>query len=601
MTATLPSDTEPRWDLSRLFAGGDDPQLELDFVHIRHEAKALRARYLGQAANLSPAQLRQAIERFEAHYNALGKIGTFASLSFSADTANEKTKALFTRIRTELTAIHNEVQFFKLELQALPQERFEAFSRAPELASYRYYLEKLRKALPHTLSEAEERLLAVRDVTGVQAWAQLYTEITAGLTVSLELPDGPRTMNVESARALRADPDRRVREAATRAVFAAHAAEAHVLTYVFNTIYEDHHQACKLRGYDSPIAPTLANEDLSPAIVEALMATTEANYPLAQRYYRAKAKVLGLEGFASHDIVAPYSQVETRVTYAEAQQTVLECFGAFAPRFEEIARGFFDGGYIDVPSAPGKQGGAFCHGIRPGLHPYVLLNFTHQQDDVMTLAHELGHGIHFLLAGERQSVYNYYPILPLAETASTFAEVITYEHLLAREEDPKRRLQLLAARVEDAVSTIMRQVMYTRWEQRAHDARAQGVVSREDFCRLWEAENAKLYGDAVARGEGDKWGWITIPHLIKYRFYCYSYAFGQLLVYALYRKYQAEGAAFVPRLLELLAAGGSAPANEILKRIGIDIQDPGFWQGGFDYVGEMIEAFEQEARAQSLF
>lgn len=599
MTATLPSDTEPRWDLSRLFAGGDDPQLELDFVHVRHEAKGLRERYLNQVANLSPAQLRQALERFEAHYNALGKIGTFASLSFSANTSDEKTKALFTRIRTELTAINNEVQFFKLELQALPQPRFEEFSRAPELTSYRYYLEKLRKALPHTLTEPEERLLAVRDVTGVQAWAQLYTEITAGLTVTLALPDGPKTMNVESARALRSDPDRRVREVATQAVFASHAAEAHVLTYIFNTIYEDHRQTCKLRHYDQPIAPTLANEDLAPAIVEALMATTEANYPLAQRYYRAKAKVLGLTDFASHDVIAPYTKTETHVSYAEAQAIVLECFSAFSPRFGELAKGFFDGGYIDVPAAPGKQGGAFCHGIRPGLHPYVLLNFTHQQDDVMTLAHELGHGIHFLLAGERQSVYNYYPILPLAETASTFAEVITYNRLLAEEKDPKRRLQLLAARVEDAVSTIMRQVMYTRWEQRAHDARAQGVVSREDFCRLWEAENAKLYGDAVQRGEGDKWGWITIPHLVKYRFYCYSYAFGQLLVYALYRKYQAEGPAFVPQILELLAAGGSAPAPEILKRLGVDIQDPGFWQGGFDYVAEMLAEFEQEAAAQA--
>lgn len=581
-----------RWDLSKLYWGPDDPQIDADIARAKKEAEAFRARYYGKVHTLSAEALREAIAAQEAFSDKLGKLGGYASLAFSADTQDDVIKSLIARVRVELTELTNEIQFFDLELQAIPEAPYRRYLDAPVLANYRYHLERIKKYAPHTLSEGEERVLAIKDVTGVGAWSQLYTEVSSGLKVSLELPDGPREVTVAEARALRTDVDRRVREAATVGVLKTYAAQSHVLTYIFNTIYEDHRQTLQIRRYDDPMAPTLLDEDLEPEVIEALMSAVESHYPLVQRYYRTKAKVLGISDFASHDLMAPYGGVERQVPYGEAQRLVLDCFSSFSPDFSRRAQSFFEEGYIDVPPAPGKQSGAFCSGMRPGLHPYVLLNYTNRLDDVMTLAHELGHGIHFMLAGEHQTLANYFPIMPLAETASTFAELITVNRLLALETDPAVRRQLLASRIEDAVTTIMRQVMYTRWEQRAHALRAEGVVAPEEYCRLWLEGNHAVYGDAVKRSDWDQWGWITIPHLVQYRFYCYSYAFGQLLVYALYQQYREEGEAFVPKLLDVLSAGGSAPASEILRRVNVNIKDPSFWQKGLALLAGMLEEFE---------
>ncbi|MEB3329398.1 MAG: M3 family oligoendopeptidase [Candidatus Sericytochromatia bacterium] len=584
--------TAPRWDLGRLYAGLTAPALDADMARAMERAEVLRGRYRGRLAALTPAEMRTMLETYEGLQCAMGRLGAFASLSFSADSRDDAARALYARMRSGLTEIHTELQFLELELQQLEYDRFTQLLEAPELARYRYWLEQVRRFGPHTLSDGEERLAAIKDVTGQKAWTQLYVEITAGLTVTLPGPEGERRLTLEEARALRADPDRATRQAAMEGVYRAHEAHAHVLTYIFNTVFEDHRQMTALRHYPDPMAPTLLGEDLAPEVVEALMAATEAHYHLAHRYYRTKARVLGIPDFASHDVLAPYGEATRRVPYDEGRAIVLDAMRSFSPRFETLSEGFFTGRYIDVPPGPGKQGGAFCAGMVPDLHPYVLLNYTDTLQDVLTLAHELGHGIHFLLAGEAQNFLNYYPITPLAETASTFAEIITLNRLLAQEQDPLVRRQLLATQVEDAISTVMRQVMYTRWEQRAHAMRKEGVVPADAFSGLWAELSGELYGDAVRRGELDRWGWITIPHLVKYRFYCYSYAFGQLLVYALYQRYLEEGEALVPQVLDLLAAGGSAPATELLGRIGVDITDPGFWRKGFQYVETMLEAFE---------
>lgn len=581
-----------RWDLSKLYASPADPAIDADLKGARESAKALRDRYYGKVAALDAAGLKEALIAQENFSNLLGKLGAYASLAFSADTNSEVLKALYARVQVELTEVHNQLQFFDLELQAIPEADFQKFLGAEVLSRYRYHLERVRKYTPHTLSETEEQIVALKDVTGTHAWTQLYTELTSALKVKLDLPDGHKEVTVSEARAMRSDGDRRIREAASVGVLKTHVDESHVLTYIFNTVYEDHRQTIGLRNYTDPMEPTLLDEDLDPAVIEALMSATESHYHLAQRFYRTKARVLGISDFASYDTLAPMGEKEKEIGYEEGKQIVLDTFRSFSPDFERHARGFFDGRYVDVPPAPGKQGGAFCSGMRPGLHPYVLLNYTNKLDDVMTLAHELGHGIHFLLAGEKQNLVNYYPITPLAETASTFAEMITVNRLLELETDPEVRRQLLASRIEDAVATIFRQVMYTRWEQKAHAARAQGVVSASEYSKLWAEGNQQLYGDAVRMTEWDQWGWITIPHVVKYRFYCYSYAFGQLLVYALYQQYKEEGESFVPKLLDVLSAGGEAPAAQILARVGVDIADPNFWQKGLKLLEKMLEEFE---------
>lgn len=585
--------TESRWDLGKLYAGTDDPRIPADIEAALAGSKALRERYYGKVAALSPTELVAAFQAFEAHGLSMQKLFSFPSLSFSADSTNQAVKSLLDRVRTELTEAYNELQFFDLELQHASDDVYQAWRAAPELATYHYYLESVRKNTPHTLSEGEEQLVAVKDITGVAAWSQLYIELTAAMKVKLSLPDGEREVTVSEARTLRGDTDREVRKAATEGVLKTHADSQHVLTYIFNTVYEDHRQSLEYRHYDQPMSPTLLNQDLPEAVVEALMKATESRYDLAQRYYRTKARVLGIQDFATHDLLAPYQGGSHDFGFDEGKRIVLDSFGAFSEVFAKEAKGFFDDRYIDVPPVPGKQGGAFCAGVAPGQHPFVLLNYTNKMKDVMTLAHELGHGIHFLLAGQAQTPMNYYPILPLAETASTFAELITVNRLLELEKDPAVRRQLLADRVEDAIATIMRQVMYTRWEQQAHARRKEGTVSAEEFCRLWAAQNELVYGDAVRTSEWDSWGWISIPHLIVHRFYCYSYAFGQLLVYALYQQYREEGEAFVPKFLDVLAAGGSAPAQEILARVGMDITDPKFWSKGLDLLEGMLKEFEE--------
>lgn len=590
--STPTADTAQRWDLGKLYAGTSDPAIDADVRAALGRAKGLRERYYGKLADLAPAALLEAFQAFEALSNDMGKMGAYASLAFAENSNDEAAKGLYARMRAQLTEIHTEIQFLDIELQQVPEARYDVFLAAPELTKYRYYLERVRKYAPHTLSEGEERLAAIKDVTGVQAWTQLYVELTSGIKVKLPTADGEKEYTVSEARALRSDPDRKVRERATVAVLEAHAQREHVLTYVFNTVFEDHRQMTDLRDYQDPMASTLLEEDLDPAVVEALLSTTEQNYRIAQRYYRTKARVLGIQDFSTHDLLAPYAQTVKEVPYEEGKRIVLESFASFSPKFEAEARGFFDGRYIDVPPAPGKQGGAFCSGMRPGLHPYVLLNYTNNLQDVLTLAHELGHGIHFLLAGERQTLFNYYPITPLAETASTFAEMVTVNRLLQLETDPLVRRQLLATRIEDAIATILRQVMYTRWEQKAHARRKEGAVPAEEYCRMWSELNEQVYGRFVRTSDWDQWGWITIPHLVKYRFYCYSYAFGQLLVYALYQQYREEGEAFVPKLMDLLAAGGEAPAHELLARIGVDIKDPSFWRKGFRLLEGMLEEFE---------
>jgi oligoendopeptidase F len=588
---TVATDPTMRWDLSDLYQGPTDPAIDADLQRLKTHAADFRRRFHGRVLDLAPRALLEALQETEQIHSRLYRLMGYASLIFSADTESETNKALYDRLRSEGTAIGNELQFFDVEIKAMPEERFAPLLQAPELATYRYFLQTQRKFAPYTLGEPEERVVAIKDLTGIQAWAQLYTEISAGMRIPVTIQGETKEVGVSEMRALRTDPDRRVREEATKALFKAHADRSHVLTYIFNTLYQDHAMNAELRGYPSAIAPTLLSDDLSDGVVNALMEATEANYDVAQAYYRLKAKALGISDFASYDALAPYAETVRSFTFDQAKGIVLDTFGGFSRDFEAIARRFFDGRWIDVPPAKGKRGGAFCAGMVPDLHPYVMLNFNGRMEDVATLAHELGHGIHFVLSGG-QSLYNYHAVTPLAETASTFAEIVVLDRLLAEERDPRVRLQLLAKRLEDAVGTIFRQVMYTRWELRAHARRADGTVSPEDYCALWSEEVSKLYGPAVRMTELDKWGWSTIPHLVLYRFYCYSYAFGQLLVYALYQQYKEEGESFLPKLLDVLRAGGSDEPTRILQRIGVDITDAGFWQKGLSLLRGMLSEYE---------
>jgi oligoendopeptidase F len=592
----MPATAEaPRWDLSDLYAATDDPKIDADVAAALAQVNALATRYRGKVAALDAPSLRALFVEYEALLNSAYRPIAYASLCFASDTGDPAAQALLGKTREAMAHASAALKFLELEVRAADEKTFGNWLAAPALADYRHYLSATRRYAPHTLSEPEERLATMKSLTGAAAWSQLFDETVAQIRIPLTVDGEARELTVDEARALRSRPDRDLRARATRAIHEAHAARSHTLGFVFNTLFQDHKIETELRSYETPIAPTLLDDELDASVAEALMSTTEANYGLAQEYYKLKARVLGLSDFSSHDLLAPLPGGDRKVPFDEGRKLVLDSFASFSPRFAEIAEQHFSRRWIDVGPRPGKRGGAFCAAWLPSLHPYVLTNYNDRIEDVSTVAHELGHAIHFVLAGKKQTLLNYGPTTPMAETASVFGEIVLARRLLEREKDPAARRSLLAMRIEDILATVYRQVMYTRWEQKAHARRAEGVATADEYGALWRAENERLYGDAVRLSDLDRWGWIGIPHFIHSRFYCYSYAYGQLLVLALYRRYLEEGDAFVPRYIDLLAGGGSGTPEELLGRVGIDLHAPGFWQQGFDTLKDLIAEFRSAA------
>jgi oligoendopeptidase F len=590
MTALAAADPL-RWNLADLYAGPGDPALEKDLLAASDQALGYARKYRGRLALMTPREVAVALGEYEALLEAAYRPQLYASLLFSGQTDDPAAQALLNRTRQATAEVLNEVKFLEVELRRLLEDLFARLVAAPELARYQHWLLATRRFAPHTLSEAEEKLVEVKNLTGRAAFAQLYTEVSGRMRIALDLPDGSREVTVAEARALRSSPDREVRRRATDGLMTAFEGQSHVLNFCFNTLFQDHALEVEQRGFARVTDPTFLEDELSHEVVEALMTATERHYALAQRYMTLKASALGLTDFASHDLLAPLEKTERKLPYEAGRTMVLDAFGGFHGRFADIASEFFDKRWIDVRPRQGKRDGAFCSGTLPSLHPYVLLNYNDRIEDVSTLAHELGHGIHFYLS-RQQSPLNYWPTTPLAETASVFAELLLMRRLFDQEQDPTLRRNLLAVRIEDVLSTVFNQVAYTRWEMRAHARRAQGVVPAEAYSQLWMEEREKLYGASVQLFPRDRWGWISIPHFVSYRFYCYSYAFGQLLVLALYRRYEEEGSAFIPRYVELLSAGSSASPEALLKRVGLDICSPTFWNAGFETVKGLIDDFE---------
>ena len=580
-----------RWDLSDLYASDSDPAIERDLASARAQAETL-GRHRGSIAALDATALRDLLVEYEALLALAFRPSIYASLRFSSATDDAGAQTLLGRTREAGAHVSTLLKFLDVELKQSPDDVFAAWLASDALSGYRHFLGATRRSAPHTLSEAEEKIATLKSLTGAAAWSQLYDETLAAIQISLTVGGEARDLTVDEARALRSSPDRDLRARATTAIHEAHKERSHVLTFVFNTLFQDHKIETGLRHFPTPIAPTLLDDELSAEVVESLMATTEKNYGLAQRYYRLKARALGVGDFATHDLLAPLPGGDRKVPWSEGKALVLDGFRAFSPEFAEIAERHFARGWIDSLPRPGKRGGAFCAAAMPSLHPYVLTNYNDRIEDVSTVAHELGHAIHFTLA-QKQSLLNYGPTTPMAETASVFGEIVLARQLLAKETDPTTRRSLLAMRIEDILATVFRQVMYTRWEQAAHARRAEGVATADEYGALWKGQLGRLYGDAVALSGLDHWGWIGIPHFIHSRFYCYSYAFGQLLVLALYRLYTEEGERFVPRYLSLLAGGGSGTPEELLARVGLDVHAEGFWQNGFDTLSDLIAEFEK--------
>jgi oligoendopeptidase F len=575
------------WDTTPLYSGPDSAELAQDFAEAAGEAEAFRAKYLGKTAVLGAAGLLEALVGFEALQARIVKPQMYAQLLFAADSANDASRTISQQAAEFGNLMARQLLFFDLEIMAIPDEEFSALSADERLAGYRHYLAAIRKFRSHTLQEREEQLLKRKDLTGIDAFSRLFDELSASFRYTMTIDGEVREFTGEELLGLLHHPDGALRERAFATFLARYAEHGIVYSAVFNDIALDHGQELELRGYRGPMEPTNIANEIDAPVVERLMTVSEANYPLARDYFRLKARLLKLPRLKNTDIYAPLGLTERRYTFDEARELVLTAYREFNPAYGPLIEAFFRERRVDVLPRPGKGGGAFCMGMTPSLPPFVLLNFTGTLRDVATLAHELGHGLHYVLAS-RQTMLNYHPPLPLAETASVFGEMLLTRHLLARETDPKVKVALLCAKIEDIIATTFRQNVLTRFEERLHLERREGLLTSARIGNLWWEENARLYGDAVEMIEPYRWGWSYISHFIHARFYCYSYTFAELLVLSLYRNYLREGAAFIPRYEAILASGGSLSPADTVRPAGIDLLDPEFWQQGYDLLGELL-------------
>lgn len=580
------------WDLSPILPPGEHERIDLHLDTLRGEAASFRDRYAGRISTLAPEELAEAFERYEVLSERLLRPQVFAQLLFALDSGDPEHQILSQKTHEFGNFCSRELLFFEHELITAPDDTFDRFLRDPRLDSLSHYLRAVRRFRPHTLPEREERLLKEKSLTGVDAFCRLFDELSASYRFRFTLEGEEREMTGEELLSLLHHPDPVVRERSFSLFLERHAADAITYTAVLNDVALDHRQEREMRGYlGGPLAPTNLANELSDDTVRELMEVTEESFPLARRYYRAKKRLLGLDRFLNTDIYAPLAPSTRTYSLDEARALVTGAYRSFSPRFADIIDSFFADRRIDTHPAPGKSGGAFCMGISPSIPPFILLNFTGTLRDVSTLAHEAGHGIHFVLCG-KQRLLNYHPPLPLAETASVFGEMLLIRHLLEKTDDQAERRAILAASIEDVIATTMRQIVLTRFEERVHLERERELLTTDRICTLWIEENMKLFGDAVEPIPPYRYGWSYISHFIHSRFYCYSYTCAELIVLSLFRTWIDQGERFIPSYTAILESGGSLSPGETLSRAGITL-DRRFWQKGYEMLEELIDEFER--------
>jgi oligoendopeptidase F len=584
---------EARWDLEPLVDGRGPEGVRELLAAAKRRADKFAGAHRGRVAELDAGKLADAMRELEEIYDLAGRAGTYASLWFTTDTRDPERGALMQEARERGTAIETELLFFELEWNELPEERADELLADERLERWRHYLRTARRYRPHQLSEPEERILAETQVTGAAAFRRLFTERVSELTV--ELPDAEEPVPLMQALARLQDPDRERRRAAAEGVTAALRPGLRLRAFIFNTLLQDKATKDRLRSYEHWLASrNLANE-ASDESVEALIEAVRSRFELARRWYQLKARLLGLDRLAHYDRMAPVVAEERHVPYAEARELVLDCYRTFSPELGEVATEFFSGRYIDAPPAPGKRGGAFCSYAVPSRHPYVMLNYTSRPGDVLTMAHELGHGVHAVLARD-QGIFQFSTPLTVAETASIFGETIVLERLLEEAPDAGARLALLAESLDGAVAAVFRQIAMNRFEDRVHTRRRnEGELRVEDFNQAWLDTQRDLLGDSVELDDDYAIWWSYVPHFIDTPGYVYAYAYGHLLALSVYRRYQQRGAEFVPAYLDLLRAGGSRSPEELGRIVDVDLTDPGFWNAGLELIAEQLEQAERAA------
>ncbi len=580
----------PSWDLSDLYPASDSPRLAADIEAAAADASAFAARVAGRLSALPGAELAAAIAEYERIDEVLGRLVSYAGLLFSADATDAEIARFYQGITERVTTISSDLIFFTLEINRLDDAALEQKLADPGLARYRPWLRDLRVFRPHQLSDELEKLLHEKEVTGRSAWSRLFDETLAGMRI----PMGDASLTVSDVLNKLSDGDRAVREAAGRAVGAAFGDRIKLFSLITNTLAKDKEISDTWRRYPRPGSYRNRSNMVEDEVVDALVSAVTADYPrLSHRYYALKAKWLGLPKLQHWDRNAPLPDDDDRVIdWDEARMRVLGAYRGFSPEMAAIGERFFAAPWIDAALRPGKAGGAFAHPTVPSAHPYILLNYHGRTRDVMTLAHELGHGVHQVLAADQGYLLSSTP-LTLAETASVFGEMLTFRALLDAETDPRRRRIMLAAKVEDMLNTVVRQIAFYQFETRLHDARRGGELVPERIGEIWLDVQRESLGPAFEFSPEYAAFWSYVPHFVHSPFYVYAYAFGDCLVNALYGVFRDGHPGFAAKYLDMLRAGGTRRHRELLAPFGLDASDPAFWKKGLDVIAGFIDELER--------
>jgi oligoendopeptidase F len=585
----------PEWDLSDLYPGRDSPELMNDLAASEREAAGLRERCEGKLATLSGAALGAAIASYERLQETLGRVMSYAYLVYAGDMGDAEIGRFFQTMQERVNAITSTILFFTLELNRIDDKTLAEKMADSALAHYAPWLRDTRAFRPYQLADDIEKLLHEKSISGRSAWVRLFDETMAGLRFPWESKGGEGGKSLTSAEVLHrlSDHDGAVRKKAADVLGKVLAQNVRGFALITNTLAKDKETEDRWRGFKRPISSRNLQNFVEDEVVDALIAAVRSAYPsLSHRYYRLKAKWFGVAQLESWDRNAPLPDEDDRIIpWPEAQRTVLEAYGAFSKELAAIGSRFFAARWIDAPVRPGKAPGAFAHPTVPSAHPYLLLNYQGKQRDVMTLAHELGHGVHQILAGAQGTLMSDTP-LTLAETASVFGEMLTFRALLAAETDPKRRKIMLAGKVEDMLNTVVRQIAFVEFERRVHDERRESELTPDRLCEIWLDIQRESLGPAIKLDGLYKYYWTYIPHFIHSPFYVYAYAFGDCLVNSLYAVYQGAAPGFAEKYLTMLRAGGTLRHKELLAPFGLDAADPAFWQKGISVIAGFIDELE---------
>jgi oligoendopeptidase F len=580
---------QTRWTLDALLPAlaGDD--LEQLLAALEQQVSELEGRRETLSPEIDEADFLAMMHLYEEIEIKLRRLGGYAHLWFAEDTQSQEALRFLGQMEQLLTDVQNRLLFLSLWWKGLEDEAAERLIAVS--GDYAYYLEELRHFKPYTLSEAEEKVVNLKDVNGPNALNKLYEMITNRFAFELEVEGEIQELTRAELSAYYRDPSPAMRAAAYQELYRVYSGEGAVLSQIYAHLARDWaSENVSLRGFASPIAVRNLSNDVPDPVVETLLDVCRENVSVFQRYFQLKAEWLGMDRLRRYDVYAPLDEVERECPYPAAVTMVLETLAQFSPVLSEHARRVFADGHIDAEIRAGKRGGAFCAGVLPGVAPWVLTNYVGKMDDALTLAHEIGHAVHALMAGEH-SVFTFHSSLPLAETASVFSEMLLNERLLREADDPQFKRRLLARALDDAYATIARQAYFVMFEIAAHQRALEGATV-DEMCDLYLGNLRDQFGDAVDVSDDFRWEWIAIPHFYATPFYCYAYSFGHLLVLALYQQYQEEGRSFVPRFLKILTYGGSQSPAHIIEEAGFDMAAPDFWRGGFDVLRGMVDELE---------